>query len=200
MELKHVLSDSVDACGFDDGENPHLGVQSSKFGVWSRHHSVPVLGGIGSSIDDSPRCAQERAERRATNYRGCVVRKSPIPGAGKSSDQRARLAPITPVTEHAGCLGRANREYVAQQISQPGRTSRLDFARIFQKRFDWPRAIQVLAQSGSFAMKLYERLEIERDCLIQQHLKPEKGIFTKRALLSIVKAAPLANDFGAPQG
>ena len=36
MKLKHVLGDGVDCRGFDDGENPELGVWSSEFGVW-RH-------------------------------------------------------------------------------------------------------------------------------------------------------------------
>src|SRR5713226_8959457 len=114
--------------------------------------------------------------------------------------ERARLAPMTPITEHAGRLRRANREHVAQKISQRRRTDRLDFARVFKERFDWPRAVSVLAQSRSFSMELHERLEIESDGHVQQNLEPEKGIFAKRAFLSIVKAAPLANHFGARQG
>src|ERR1044072_7506656 len=107
--------------------------------------------------DCSPRRAQNRSDRRATNNCGCVVGKLPILRAGKLPDERTRLAPVSPVTEYRGRLCRANRQHVSQKTSQLRRAGCFDFTGVFEKRFDWPGAPPFLAQSGSFAMNVHKR-------------------------------------------
>src|SRR5215510_8930489 len=66
MKLKHVLRDSVDAGGFDDGEDLEFGIRSPKPGdcrspgrrVAILIQSVCRLTTPSGSVKQSPRCAE----------------------------------------------------------------------------------------------------------------------------------------------
>src|ERR1044072_4158348 len=114
-----------------------------------------------STAQCAPGGAETRAERRATDLCGEVLRQTPRALDREAALERTRLAPTSPVAEHASGLERADGEHAPEQSAHVRRTTRRDFFGVEQEWLDGSRADEVLAQARSVVMEAHERFETE---------------------------------------